>query len=180
MRRKRKMVNEGKWEGLPVSRNLGPISDALWPTNVDTCQLTCIWSGTFFCGLCLAVSCFKMTVPPCNKASSINTCFSFSLVSKNLIEPWPQTPSNTFERNWDSNYDPGLIIQHQRLTSCVLCGWIKANHCSKLQWINEGSSNGRINAHSFGTRCSTILFWYKVEWTSYYWQWRKKFSDSIP
>lgn len=64
---------------------------------------------------------------PVHKARSVEKWISLSLLRKyltGLTEPWPELLSNTFVMNWNADCEPGLITQHQRLTSLMLL-WLK-------------------------------------------------------
>ena len=118
-----------------------------------------------------ACSCFSMTMPPCTTRGPYRNGL-LSSVSKNLTglhRALTSTPSNTFGINWNADGEPGLIAQHQCLTSLMLL-WLNGSksqqQCSNIQWKafpeqwrplqQQRGDQLHINAHDFGMRCSTI------------------------
>jgi hypothetical protein len=91
------------------------------------------------CGnsLGVALSCFNMTMPLCTKQGPYRNGLSRS-VWKNLTgleRALTSTTSNTFGMNWNANFEPGLIAQHQCPTSLMLL-WL--NGSKFLQKCSSG------------------------------------------
>ena len=88
-------------------------------------SMTCLTILCFqLCGNSLgnALSCFRMTMPPCTKRGPYRNGLSSS-VWKNLDglhRDLTSTLPNTFGMKWTADCEPGLIAQHQCPTSLML------------------------------------------------------------
>ena len=118
-----------------------------------------------------ALSCFSMTMTPCTKRGPYRNGLS-KTVWKNLTSlhrALTSTPSNTFGMNWNADYEPNLITQHQWPTSLMLyvAEW-KQIPAAMFQHLVEslprrvetviaakGEGPTRIDTHDFGMRCGT-------------------------
>ena len=101
---------------------------------------------------------------PVHKARSRSVWKNLTGLHRALIS----TPSNTFGMNWNTDCKPGLIAQHQCLTSRMLMAEWKQVPAAMFQHLVESlprrveaviAAQGRdqlhINAHEFGKRCSS-------------------------
>lgn len=78
-----------------------------------------------------ALLCSGMPEPLCKKASLIKTRFEQFDVkdSSGLQIVLTSTLLNTLEMNWNTNYEPDLLIQHQYLISQMIC-WLNVHKFS--------------------------------------------------
>jgi hypothetical protein len=114
------------------------------------------------------VHCFSMTTLLCTKRGPYRN--GLRSVWKNftgLDRALNSIPSNTFGMNWNGDCEPGLIAQHQCLTSLMLL-WLNGSkspqQCSNIgtfqmsggcYFPKGGGEQLHSNSHDFGMRCLT-------------------------
>ena len=82
-------------------------------------------------------SCFSMPMPPCTKQGPYRNGLSRSVSKKltGLHRALTSTPPITFGMNWNADYEPGLIAQHQCTHSLILL-WLNGRkspqQCSNI------------------------------------------------
>jgi hypothetical protein len=85
------------------------------------------------------LSCFSMTMFPCPKRSPYRNSLSRSawMNLTGLQRALTSTPSNTYGMNWNADFEPSLITQHQCPTSLMLL-WLNESkspqQCSNILW----------------------------------------------